>query len=131
MASGSVTLLRDRKILSEDGIFVAVVTIDRKKKKIIATPKITSRGFVYVKTSKDLMQESAELVKTTVQENLDNKEFDWGHLKQAVREKLNHYLWDQTKRHPVILPVIMEVNQHHRRTKKAKPAKPVETESKA
>ncbi|WP_340641337.1 ribonuclease J [Lactiplantibacillus plantarum] len=124
-------VLRDRKILSEDGIFVAVVTIDRKKKKIIATPKITSRGFVYVKTSKDLMQESAELVKTTVQENLDNKEFDWGHLKQAVREKLNHYLWDQTKRHPVILPVIMEVNQHHRRTKKAKPAKPVETESKA
>ncbi|CAM3178770.1 ribonuclease J [Lactiplantibacillus plajomi] len=113
-------VLRDRKILSEDGIFVAVVTIDRKKKKIISTPKITSRGFVYVKTSKDLMQESAELVKETVQENLDNKEFDWGHLKQAVREKLNHYLWDQTKRHPVILPVIMEVNQHHRRHKKAK-----------
>jgi len=114
-------VLRDRKILSEDGIFVAVVTIDRKKKKIISTPKITSRGFVYVKTSKDLMQESAELVKETVQSNLDNKEFDWGHLKQAVREKLNHYLWDQTKRHPVILPVIMEVNQHHRRhTKKAK-----------
>lgn len=114
-------VLRDRKILSEDGIFVAVVTIDRKKKKIIATPKITSRGFVYVKTSKDLMQESAELVKQTVQSNLDNKEFDWGHLKQAVREKLNHYLWDQTKRHPVILPVIMEVNQHHRRHgKKAK-----------
>ncbi|VDG20717.1 RNase J family beta-CASP ribonuclease [Lactobacillus sp.] [Lactiplantibacillus mudanjiangensis] len=115
-------VLRDRKILSEDGIFVAVVTIDRKKKKIISTPKITSRGFVYVKTSKDLMQESAELVKETVQSNLDNKEFDWGHLKQAVREKLNHYLWDQTKRHPVILPVIMEVNQHHRRHKKAKPA---------
>lgn len=111
-------VLRDRKILSEDGIFVAVVTIDRKKKKIIATPKITSRGFVYVKTSKDLMQESADLVKETVQSNLDNKEFDWGHLKQAVREKLNHYLWDQTKRHPVILPVIMEVNQHHRRSKK-------------
>ncbi|MFB9769378.1 ribonuclease J [Lactiplantibacillus modestisalitolerans] len=114
-------VLRDRKILSEDGIFVAVVTIDRKKKKIIATPKITSRGFVYVKTSKDLMQESAELVRATVQSNLDNKEFDWGHLKQAVREKLNHYLWDQTKRHPVILPVIMEVNQHHHRhAKKAK-----------
>jgi ribonuclease J len=77
------------------------------------------------------MQESAELVRTTVQENLDNKEFDWGHLKQAVREKLNHYLWDQTKRHPVILPVIMEVNQHHRRSKKSKSNKPAERQPEA
>lgn len=111
-------VLRDRKILSEDGVFVAVVTIDRKKKIIIKEPKITSKGFVYVKASGDLIEESSKLVKKTVQANLDNKEFDWGHLKQDVRDKLGKYLYDQTKRRPVILPVIMEVNQHHKKTKK-------------
>ncbi|KRL36493.1 ribonuclease J [Liquorilactobacillus uvarum] len=115
-------VLRDRKILSEDGVFIAVVTIDRRKKKIVETPKITSRGFVYVKTSHDLMTESAELVSKAVQQNLDNKEFDWGHLKQDVREQLNHFLYEHTKRHPVILPVIMEINQHrHFNKKKKKP----------
>lgn len=111
-------VLRDRKILSEDGVFVAVVTIDRKKKIIIKEPKITSKGFVYVKASGDLIGESSKLVKKTVQANLDNKEFDWGHLKQDVRDKLGKYLYDQTKRRPVILPVIMEVNQHHKKAKK-------------
>lgn len=106
-------VLRDRKILSEDGIFIAVVTIDRKKKKIVDRPKITSRGFVYVKTSRDLIAESVDIITKTVQSNLDNKEFDWGHLKQDVREQLNHFLYEQTKRHPVILPVIMEINQYH------------------
>ena len=90
-------VLRDRKILSEDGIFIAVVTIDRKKKKIVDRP----------------IAESADIITKTVQSNLDNKEFDWGHLKQDVREQLNHFLYEQTKRHPVILPVIMEINQYH------------------
>ncbi|WP_367294819.1 ribonuclease J [Levilactobacillus yonginensis] len=115
-------VLRDRKVLADDGIFIAVVTIDRKKKQIVADPKITSRGFVYVKANKDLMQESAQIIRKAVQNNLDNKEFDWGHLKQDVREHLSHYLFEHTHRRPVILPVIMEVNQHHRRsTGKDKP----------
>ncbi|WP_407891352.1 ribonuclease J [Lacticaseibacillus sp. N501-2] len=105
-------VLRDRKMLAEDGIFIAVVTIDRKKKKVVAHPKIQSRGFVYMKTSKDLLQESAKLVMDSVQKNLDHKEFDWSTLKQAVRDDLSHFLFDQTKRRPVILPVIMEVNQN-------------------
>ncbi|WP_390408462.1 ribonuclease J [Lacticaseibacillus jixiensis] len=105
-------VLRDRKMLAEDGIFIAVVTIDRKKKKVVAHPKIQSRGFVYMKTSKNLLQESAKLVADSVQKNLDHKEFDWSTLKQAVRDDLSHFLFDQTKRRPVILPVIMEVNQN-------------------
>jgi len=121
-------VLRDRKVLADDGIFIAVVTIDRKKKQIVADPKITSRGFVYVKANKDLMQESAQIIRKAVQNNLDNKEFDWGHLKQDVREHLSHYLFEQTHRRPVILPVIMEVNQHHRRsTTKAKDGSKEET----
>ena len=113
-------VLRDRKLLSENGIFIAVVTIDRKKRKIVDTPKITSRGFIYVKTSRDLIAESRDLVTKVVQENLDNKEFDWAHLKQNIREKLNHFLYEHTKRHPVIMPVIMEINQGHPRSKKKK-----------
>lgn len=111
-------VLRDRRVLSEDGIFVVVATIDRKKKKIVARPQITSRGFVFVKTNRQLMKQSADLVEKVVQENLDQKEFDWSHLKQDVREKLNRFLFDQTKRHPVILPVIMEINQHAKRKNK-------------
>lgn len=113
-------VLRDRRVLSEDGIFVVVATIDRKKKKIVARPQITSRGFVFVKTNHQLMKQSADLVERVVQDNLDQKEFDWGHLKQDVREKLNHFLFDQTKRHPVILPVIMEINQHAKKKSKGK-----------
>ena len=111
-------VLRDRKVLSEDGIFVAVVTIDRKKKRVISAPKLTSRGFVYVKANKDLMNEASEIIEKTVKNNLEHKEFDWSNLKQDVRESLSDYLYQQTKRHPVILPVIMEVNQHHKRTNK-------------
>ena len=113
-------VLRDRKILSEDGIFIAVVTIDRKKRKIVDTPKITSRGFVYIKTSKDLMVESRDIVAKIVQRDLDNKEFDWSQLKQDIRENLNNFLYEQTKRHPVILPVIMEINQNNHFSKKKK-----------
>ncbi|GHP15067.1 ribonuclease J [Lentilactobacillus fungorum] len=111
-------VLRDRKVLSEDGIFVAVVTIDRKKKKIVSQPKLTSRGFVYVKANKDLMKEAAGIIEKTVTNNLEHKEFDWSNLKQDVRDDLSDYLYKQTKRRPVILPVIMEVNQHHKRSKK-------------
>lgn len=113
-------VLCDRRVLSEDGIFVVVATIDRKKKKIVARPQITSRGFVFVKTNHQLMKQSADLVEKVVQDNLDQKEFDWGHLKQDVREKLNRFLFDQTKRHPVILPVIMEINQHAKKKTKNK-----------
>lgn len=113
-------VLRDRRVLSEDGIFVVVATIDRKKKKIVARPQITSRGFVFVKTNHQLMKQSADLVEKTIQEDLNKKEFDWSHLKQNVREKLNRFLFNQTKRHPVILPVIMEVNQHPKRKNHSK-----------
>ncbi|MCK8624712.1 ribonuclease J [Apilactobacillus xinyiensis] len=108
-------VLRDRKLLSDDGIFIVVVTINRRKKTIIAKPKITSRGFVYVKSNKELMNKASEIVSNAIQLNLDNKEFDWGHLKQDVREKISHFLFDKTHRRPVILPVIMEVNQHRRK----------------
>ena len=113
-------VLRDRRILSEDGIFVVVATIDRKNKKIVTRPQITSRGFVFVKANRELMKQSADLVEKVIQEDLDQKEFDWSHLKQNVRDKLNRFLFNQTKRHPVILPVIMEINQHPKKKNHSK-----------
>ncbi|WEG73684.1 ribonuclease J [Vagococcus intermedius] len=104
-------VLRDRRILSEDGVFIAVTTINRKQQKIVARPQITSRGFVYVKESKDLMKESADIVEDIIIENLKNNDFEWGKLKQDIREQLSRYLFEQTKRRPVILPVIMETSQ--------------------
>lgn len=116
---GSI-VLNDRRTLSEDGVFIAVVTIDRKKKKIVAAPKIDSRGFVYVKTSRDLIREAGELVEKTVAEGIKNtKEFDWGNLKNSVRDALGKFLFEQTRRKPVILPVIMEANQNGRRRKRS------------
>ena len=100
-----------------------VATIDRKKKKIVARQQITSRGFVFVKTNRELMNQAADLIEKVVQEDLDQKEFDWGHLKQNVRDKLNRFLFNQTKRHPVILPVIMEINQHPKRKNHTKATK--------
>lgn len=112
---GSI-VLNDRRILSEDGVFITVVTIDRKKKKVIAKPKLDSRGFVYVKASRDLMQEASALVEKTVTDGIQNtKEFDWSKLKNAVRDALGKFLYEQTQRKPVILPVIMEANQNGRR----------------
>ncbi|MDR3241408.1 MAG: ribonuclease J [Lactobacillaceae bacterium] len=114
---GSI-VLNDRRILSEDGVFIAVVTIDRKKKKVISVPKIDSRGFVYVKTSKDLLREASDLVQETVADGIKNtKEFDWGKLKGSVRDALGKFLYEKTRRKPVILPVIMEANQNGRRRK--------------
>ncbi|MTD38083.1 RNase J family beta-CASP ribonuclease [Erwinia sp. CPCC 100877] len=104
-------VLRDRRILSEDGIFVAVVTINRREKRIVSPAKITSRGFVYVKTSKDLMKESSNIVTEIVSKHLESNDFEWSKLKQDIREQLSRYLFEQTKRRPVILPVIMEATQ--------------------
>lgn len=110
-------VLRDRKVLSEDGIFVVVVTIDRKLKKIVSAPQVTSRGFVYIKASRDLIKESAEMTSEIVEKHLHSDDFEWSKLKQDIRDHLSRHLFEQTKRRPVILPVIMEANQRRGRRK--------------
>ncbi|OTN77555.1 metallo-beta-lactamase [Enterococcus sp. 8G7_MSG3316] len=110
-------VLRDRKVLSEDGIFVAVVTINRREKKIVSAPQITSRGFVYVKASRDLIRESGEIIAEIVEKHLHDEEFEWSKLKQDIRDRLSRFLFEQTKRRPVILPVIMESSQRNRHRK--------------
>ncbi|MFD2729196.1 ribonuclease J [Enterococcus camelliae] len=108
-------VLRDRKVLSEDGIFITVVTINRREKRIVSKPQITSRGFVYVKASRDLIRESGEMVTDIVEKHLHDEEFEWGKLKQDIRDQISRYLFEQTKRRPVVLPVIMEASGRNRR----------------
>lgn len=102
-------VLRDRKLLSQDGIFTVVVTLDKKNKRIASGPEIISRGFVYVRESEQLIEESAKIVKSIVESAINESTFDWSSIKQEIRDKLNQYLFDQTKRRPMILPIIMEV----------------------
>lgn len=102
-------VLRDRKVLSEDGIFIVAITVNRRDKKIISKAKVHTRGFVYVKKSRDILRESADLINNTVEDYLAKDNFDWGELKGAVRDSLAKYLFEQTKRRPAILPVVMEV----------------------
>ncbi|HIB3436874.1 TPA: ribonuclease J [Streptococcus pyogenes] len=102
-------VLRDRKVLSEDGIFIVAITVSKKEKRIISKAKVNTRGFVYVKKSHDILRESAELVNTTVGNYFKKYSFDWGELKGNVRDDLSKFLFEQTKRRPAILPVVMEV----------------------
>lgn len=101
-------VLRDRKLLSQDGIFIVVVTLNRAQKKIASGPEILSRGFVYVRESEELMDESAKLVRTVVEKYVNKETFEWTNIKQEIRDTLNSYLFQQTKRRPMIIPIIME-----------------------
>ncbi|HHT7802833.1 TPA: ribonuclease J [Streptococcus suis] len=102
-------VLRDRKILSEDGIFIVALTVNRREKRIISKARVNTRGFVYVKKSKDILREASDLVNASVENYFTKDSFDWSELKATVRDDLAKFLFDQTKRRPAILPVIMEV----------------------
>lgn len=102
-------VLRDRKHLSEDGLIVVVMSIDKQNRKVISGPDIISRGFVYVRESEDLMAESREIVKKVLSDCEKNKITDWTTLKFNVRDSLRSYFYEKMKRNPMILPIIMEV----------------------
>lgn len=101
-------VLRDRKLLSQDGIFTVVITLNRKQKRIAAGPEIVSRGFVYVRESEELLEEAKKLVRKIVEQHVSKKSFEWTGIKQEVRDTLSSYLFQQTKRRPMIIPIIME-----------------------
>ncbi|MEG0641933.1 MAG: ribonuclease J [Clostridium sp.] len=102
-------VLRDRKHLSQDGILTVVVTIDRQTGKIMAGPDIISRGFVYVRESEHLMDEAKIIVRNCLGTCLENQIREWSALKSNIRDELREYLYQKTKRKPMILPIIMEV----------------------
>lgn len=101
-------VLRDRKHLGEEGLIVAVVTLS-KEKEILAGPDIISRGFVYVRESEDLMEEMKDVVTDAVIAGKHTGHGDWNSIKTSIRNMLGDYIFEKTKRKPVILPVITEV----------------------
>ena len=105
---GSV-VLRDRKHLSEDGLVVVVATIDMDDKMIISGPDIVSRGFVYVKESEKLMREAKTIAEASLMRAITKGYGDWAHIKGLIRDDLAKFIYKETKRKPMILPVIMDV----------------------
>ncbi len=102
-------VIRDRKHLSQDGILTVVVTLSKETKTIIAGPDIISRGFVYVRESERLMDEARDIVKGVFVKCEEQKITDWATLKSNVRDELRSFLYEKTKRKPMILPIIMEI----------------------
>lgn len=102
-------VLRDRKQLSSDGLFIVVVTISSETGELVSTPDIVSRGFVYMKESEDLLEQSKNIVIDIVDMCKDNGTSDWSTLKNFIKKDLSNYLYDMTQRNPMILPIIIEV----------------------
>ncbi|MEF9991957.1 MAG: ribonuclease J [Romboutsia sp.] len=102
-------VLRDRKHLSEDGLMIVVVTISKEDGKALAGPDIISRGFVYVRESEDLMDGAKDIIKNVLRDCEDRNIKEWAYLKNNIKENLKEYLYQRTKRNPMILPIIMEV----------------------
>lgn len=102
-------VLRDRRILSEEGLVIVVVSADIKQQKIVAGPDIISRGFVYMRESGTLISEAQKLLSNHLNNVLAEKTAGWTELKSEITDLLGPYLFEKTKRRPMILPIIMEV----------------------
>jgi len=102
-------VLRDRKHLAEDGIIIVVVTIAKEDGSILSGPDVVSRGFVYVRESVDLMEEAKNVAKNALYKCADKNQTDWATLKGALKSSMSDFVYKETKRKPMVLPIIMEV----------------------
>lgn len=102
-------VLRDRQHLAEDGIMIVVMSLEKSTGYLVAGPEIVTRGFVYVKESDELMEEARLIVDEAIESCLDRGVTDWGKLKSVTKDVLGRYVWEKTKRRPMIMPIIMEV----------------------
>ena len=104
-------VLRDRQKLSQDGLITVVVTLSQDTREVLAGPDIVSRGFVYVRESTELMDETKAVVIKALDKCRQRNIRDWGKIKSAIRDALRDFLWMKTRRNPMILPVLMEVKK--------------------
>ncbi|MEE1351205.1 MAG: ribonuclease J [Clostridia bacterium] len=102
-------VLRDRKHLAQDGLIIIVTTIDREKGEMVSKPDVISRGFVYVRESEQLIDEIKLAASEAVEESLTKRNMDWAMMKNNVKSSVAKYIYDRTKRNPMILPIIEEV----------------------
>ena len=102
-------VLRDRQHLAQDGIIIVVMTLESGSGQVLAGPDIVSRGFVYVRNSESLMDEAKQVLDDTMMYCMDHGITDWSKIKAEVKEALGDFVWKETKRRPMIMPIIMEV----------------------
>lgn len=102
-------VLRDRHILAEEGIIIVVLTLDGGSGQVLAGPDIVSRGFVYVRDAGDLMDDAQSVLNETMDHLMDKGVTDWSKIKQEIKDALSGFVWKETKRRPMIIPIIMEV----------------------
>jgi len=103
-------VLRDRQLLSENGLIIVVVSLEKYSNQVLAGPDIVSRGFVYVRESENLMDEARDVVERALMRSLSNRNnSDWSRMKTEIKDSLSEFIWKKTKRNPMILPIIMEV----------------------
>ncbi|MDE6905859.1 MAG: ribonuclease J [Lachnospiraceae bacterium] len=102
-------VLRDRQHLAEEGIIIVVLTMESGSGQILAGPDIVSRGFVYVRGSESLMDEAKQVLDDTMMEITDKNITDWSKIKTEIKDSLGEFVWRETKRRPMIIPIIMEV----------------------
>lgn len=102
-------VLRDRKLISEDGIFTVVITLNKQTGALLAQPEILSRGFVYEKNSEELLKETRELVKAKAAQFEKNHRSSWSSIKNDIRNSIKNYLYERTKRRPMVMPIIIEI----------------------
>ena len=103
-------VLRDRQNLSQDGIIIVVLTLERYTNNLLAGPDIVSRGFVYVRESEELMDDARRAVSEAVDKCLSGRHTDWNKIKLVIRDSMNDYIWKKTKRKPMVIPIIMDVD---------------------
>jgi len=112
LGSGHVEeiVIRDRRLLSQDGMFVIIATIDVKTGKVRKSPDIISRGFVYLKESQDMLHTTRGIIKKTIEESTNKMHpVNFDYVKNAVREQVGRHLYQKTHKRPIILPVLIEV----------------------
>ena len=102
-------VLRDRKHLSQDGLIIVVVTISHEDGRMVSRPDVISRGFVYVREAEGLIDGVKDAATHSVEECLSRKNMDWSTMKSSLKSTVAHYIYDQTKRNPMILPIIEEI----------------------
>ena len=102
-------VLRDRQLLSQNGLIIIVVTLDRYSNQLVAGPDIVSRGFVYVRESETLMEDCRITCQEALDRCLSRGVTDWGKIKSVIKDDMGEFLWKRTKRSPMILPIITEV----------------------
>ena len=102
-------VIRDRQHLSENGLMVIVITLESGTNQVLSGPDIVSRGFVYVREAELLIEQCKDVVSETLFECLNSDNVDWNKIKNSIREDLGEFLWERTKRNPMILPIISEV----------------------